>query len=334
MRTKPNDDLSDTPLSRENGQQRRVYHWFYQDGRRVVQVSDQSNQRVAWANQLALGECSTAHRCLYQIDQQGSVLGSHDTLPHGIVYTPYGHRAAKPEAPAIGFVGQWLDRNIAGYHLGNGQRMYNPALNRFCSPDNLSPFDRGGLNAYAYCGNQPISRTDPSGHWWVKQEIVPLLQNKTSSLVTALQQNPELRLHAAGFSPDPYYNNGKQYTPSGFSRTRALMQKNSPQFKYPNEIKWDNKQIPNGRYYISKDNSTVLLGLNEGNDPTWVDAYNTLHPHDNTLKAHGYRVESINSYESGSMFQSSTGFSRFAVDAPPSYEDATREVSVIRRENN
>ncbi len=35
---------------------------------------------------------------------------------------------------------------------------------RFNSPDSLSPFGRGGLNAYAYCQGDPINRSDPGGH--------------------------------------------------------------------------------------------------------------------------------------------------------------------------
>ncbi len=34
---------------------------------------------------------------------------------------------------------------------------------RFHSPDRLSPFGSGGINAYAYCGGDPINLADPSG---------------------------------------------------------------------------------------------------------------------------------------------------------------------------
>jgi hypothetical protein len=38
---------------------------------------------------------------------------------------------------------------------------------RFHSPDRLSPFGKGGVNAYAYCGGSPVNRTDPSGASWL-----------------------------------------------------------------------------------------------------------------------------------------------------------------------
>jgi len=35
---------------------------------------------------------------------------------------------------------------------------------RFTSPDGLSPFGKGGRNAYAYCEADPMNNVDPSGH--------------------------------------------------------------------------------------------------------------------------------------------------------------------------
>ncbi|MGE6825669.1 hypothetical protein ACQKGR_26595, partial [Pseudomonas soli] len=34
----------------------------------------------------------------------------------------------------------------------------------FNSPDSWSPFERGGLNSYAYCQGDPVNMTDRSGH--------------------------------------------------------------------------------------------------------------------------------------------------------------------------
>jgi len=42
--------------------------------------------------------------------------------------------------------------------------MFNTAIMRFNSPDTLSPFSLGGLNAYAYCLGDPINLKDPSGY--------------------------------------------------------------------------------------------------------------------------------------------------------------------------
>jgi hypothetical protein len=44
-------------------------------------------------------------------------------------------------------------------------RYYDPALARFISPDDWDPTMAGvGTNRYAYSGNDPINKSDPSGH--------------------------------------------------------------------------------------------------------------------------------------------------------------------------
>lgn len=87
-------------------------------------------------------------------------------------YTPYGSFGRNAVHPLhTGFNGQRLDEVTDCYPLGNGYRNYSPGIRRFASPDSLSPFGKGGRNAYVYCEADPINNTDPSGHL-----IAPLLQ--------------------------------------------------------------------------------------------------------------------------------------------------------------
>lgn len=54
-------------------------------------------------------------------------------------------------------------------------RYYNPKLRRFISPDNSAYLDTGspqGLNLYAYCGNDPVSHSDPSGRFGVLTALI------------------------------------------------------------------------------------------------------------------------------------------------------------------
>ena len=77
-----------------------------------------------------------------------------------------------PGVTRVAFNGQALEP-WGCYLPGNGYRAYNPALLRFHSPDRWSPFERGGLNPYAYCSGEPVNAVDPTGRW--EEKITPLL---------------------------------------------------------------------------------------------------------------------------------------------------------------
>ena len=86
------------------------------------------------------------------------------TTANHIHYNAYGYTKMLIQGPcSSGFNGAYFDIHTHGYHLGQGYRMYSPALTRFTSPDYLSPFGRGGINTYAYCNGDPVNRIDPHG---------------------------------------------------------------------------------------------------------------------------------------------------------------------------
>jgi len=78
-------------------------------------------------------------------------------------YSVYGH-ASTPALHTLAFKAEYFDTAIDGFMLGQGYRSYSPTLMRFRSADSCSPFERGGINAYAYCTGDPVNRTDPDGH--------------------------------------------------------------------------------------------------------------------------------------------------------------------------
>ncbi|WP_176516217.1 RHS repeat-associated core domain-containing protein [Pseudomonas faucium] len=86
-------------------------------------------------------------------------------LPGLQAYSPYGFMQAN-SALTLGFCGQHRHSSTGNYPLGNGRRFYNPALMRFMTYDSLSPFSKGGINGYAYCGDDPVNRHDPNGAFW------------------------------------------------------------------------------------------------------------------------------------------------------------------------
>ncbi|MBH2034341.1 MAG: RHS repeat-associated core domain-containing protein [Pseudomonadales bacterium] len=77
-----------------------------------------------------------------------------------LVYTAYGK---SPVTGSFGYNGERCETPTGWYMLGNGYRAYNPGLMRFHSPDDLSPFEEGGLNSYMYCEGNPIDYLDPDG---------------------------------------------------------------------------------------------------------------------------------------------------------------------------
>ncbi|WP_317846743.1 RHS repeat-associated core domain-containing protein [Pseudomonas sp. GL-RE-29] len=81
-----------------------------------------------------------------------------------VSYSAYGHLLSDHLlSTRLGFNGELREPHTGWYMLGNGYRAYNPLLMRFHSPDKLSPFGAGGLNAYMYCVGDPINYRDPTG---------------------------------------------------------------------------------------------------------------------------------------------------------------------------
>ena len=142
---------------------------FYHHNKMSNEVSGPESRSVVRHGRLILGQQqlgADAGIRLFGADQQQSVLSrSHGEQSLDSAYSPYGHRPVEGGLfSQAGFNGEQLDEVTGLYLLGNGYRAYSPTLMRFISPDSLSPFDAGGLNAYAYCLGDPVNRVDPTGH--------------------------------------------------------------------------------------------------------------------------------------------------------------------------
>lgn len=78
------------------------------------------------------------------------------------VYTPFGEAAAGTTgtvAQPLRFMGREWDDATGMYYVR--ARWYDPHLGRFASEDPIGL--RGGINTYAYAGNDPVNLRDPSG---------------------------------------------------------------------------------------------------------------------------------------------------------------------------
>lgn len=100
---------------------------------------------------------------LLATDNSDSPLAVSERLLKQLAFTPFGY-TPRYDTSVVAFKGERQDPHTQHYLLGKGYRGFNPKLMRFNSPDSFSPFARGGLNSYAFVGNDPINFSDPSGH--------------------------------------------------------------------------------------------------------------------------------------------------------------------------
>lgn len=110
----------------------------------------------------------------------------HANNPNRMAYSPYGWQSTPLEfMTGLGFNGELREMESQWYVLGKGYRVYNPRLMRFHSTDSLSPFQLDQWNAYAYCGGEPVRRSDPTGHYfgwlsWGAQKVIGGLRTITT----------------------------------------------------------------------------------------------------------------------------------------------------------
>lgn len=145
---------------------------------------------------------------VFGCDQQGSpmtVMSAKESCTGS--YTPYGLETTLQSV--TGFTGQLKAWNLPGYFLGNGYRFFNTVLMRFNSPDSLSPFAAGGINAYMYCAGDPVNRSDPSGRIGLPgRSVSPQINRRYMGSTFNLME-----VVPASFDPRPYSANANAVDP-------------------------------------------------------------------------------------------------------------------------
>ena len=201
-------------------------------------VSSRFYQKDQWVTAIqgnvATSLLRTNHQALAQLDPTGTSLLTTD-LPgsaislvkprhpiNNVVYSPYGYSRSLDTAGAlVGFNGELPEAITGHYLLGNGYRAYNPVLMRFNSPDSLSPFSKGGINAYAYCSGDPVNKQDPTGRFftqWLKmlRRVPPAVAVTGSTAPGVLEQAQEVvelsyKALVPGPGPRTFDSSGRQY---------------------------------------------------------------------------------------------------------------------------
>ena len=162
---------------------------FYQENYLVTELDGQGQRSIVRhaAQPLAQQQsmAGVSETTLLATDRAHSLLQTlTDNNPQQLAYTAYGHHPAESAlSHLLGFNGECPDSITGHYLLGQGKRAFNPVLMRFNSPDELSPFEEGGLNPYVYCAGDPINFSDPTGN--VKLRIVTELHNRSQQAFAA-----------------------------------------------------------------------------------------------------------------------------------------------------
>jgi RHS repeat-associated protein len=164
-------DATGTPASRKEtltpligATQTTTRDWYYGgDGLQAELNGDGSLSRMADSNtQMDVAKDGTRTTRLMSADgQQSPQLNAGTDEWHN--WGPFGECPPPVGKELTGYTGEHRDPWTGNYYLG--QRQYSPAMRHFTSPDSLSPFGAGGINAYAYCGGDPVNNTDPTGHF-------------------------------------------------------------------------------------------------------------------------------------------------------------------------
>jgi RHS repeat-associated protein len=180
---------------------------FYNKSRLTTEIQGQIKRSFFQLDDLLLAQRQlqgqSSDTTLLGTDSQRSVLHAVASGQHNpMVYSPYGHRPAENgHLSLLGFNGEQPDPVTGHYLLGNGYRAFNPVLMRFNSPDSLSPFDEGGLNAYAYAVGNPVNRVDPTGHFVIAATFLGVLTaagGTSLSIASSVTGNDDLLYAGVG----------------------------------------------------------------------------------------------------------------------------------------
>ncbi len=98
----------------------------------------------------------------YEYDAWGSILSVTDERGNAI--TDFTHLA---HLNPLRYRGYYYDVETQFYYLQS--RYYDPITRRFINADSIASTGQGftGTNMFAYCGNNPVRRTNSIGTWWI-----------------------------------------------------------------------------------------------------------------------------------------------------------------------
>ena len=172
-------DADGMRIKRTNGT--NTYEYIYLNGQLVKMHVDDSAVSFAYdaeGKPISIYYYDQETFYYYVTNLQGDVVGIIDKAGNKVVtysYDAWGNLLGISGSMAstlgihnpLRYRGYVYDSETNLYYLQS--RYYDPAIGRFINADNQisSGSDLTGMNLFAYCGNNPVNRIDPTGEaWW------------------------------------------------------------------------------------------------------------------------------------------------------------------------
>ena len=153
-------------------------------GKTIDFVYDENNQPLAmkYNNTLYYYVLNAQGDVIALADQNGNLIAKYSYDPWGklLSVTPNGwldeqnaYYLEVAEANPLRYRGYYYDSETGFYYLQS--RYYDPEIGRFINADSYASTDATGLlstNMFAYCENDPVNRSDPSGEWFLQAAAI------------------------------------------------------------------------------------------------------------------------------------------------------------------
>lgn len=117
----------------------------------------------------------------------------------------------------VGFPGQYFDAESGLFY--NWNRYYDPTVGRYMQADPLvsEPFNLQAYDRYGYCGNSPLTCTDPTGYSWLSKTWKKLWNNKVVRTVIIVVA----AYYTGSYALDAYATAAGNAATSGFAAASA-----------------------------------------------------------------------------------------------------------------
>ena len=135
-------------------------------GKTIDFVYDENNQPLAmkYNNTLYYYVLNAQGDVVRIVNSSRSVVASYTYDPWGKIISSSGTLA---DINPLRYRGYYYDSETGFYYLQS--RYYDPEIGRFINADSYASTDATGLlstNMFAYCENDPVNKSDPSGEFW------------------------------------------------------------------------------------------------------------------------------------------------------------------------